>query len=154
MWIFLDCWLYSIALSEKWVNTNQASKQWGNICHSYWRPGTSLSGRWYLWQKRSWRIYKLNEFYFRDFTLSMLEGFCGGREILTVKKILSLMSCREIGTSLLFFGFLANLEQSGGWIPKTGSPKVTFSVIVSFCLTKTENRTKKSLSGFSHSFFE
>ena len=127
MWIFLNWWIYSIALSEKWVNTNQASKRWGNICHSYWRPGTPLSGRWYLWQKRSWRIYKLNEFYFRDSTLSTLESFCGGREILTVKKILSLMSCREIGTSLLFLEFLANLEQSRSRIPKTESPSYVFS---------------------------
>ena len=56
------------------------------------------------------------------------------------------MSCREIVTSLSFFGFLANLEQSGGRIPDTESAKVMFSVKVTFCLTKTENRTKKSLT--------
>ena len=56
------------------------------------------------------------------------------------------MSCRKIMTSLSFFGFLANLEQSGGRIPDTESAKVMFSVKVAFCLTKTENRTKKSLT--------
>ena len=53
-------------------------------------------------------------------------------------------SCREIVTPLSFFGFLADLEQSGGRIPDKESAKVMFSVIVTFCLTKTENRTKKS----------
>ena len=32
--------------------------------------------------------------------------------------------------------------------------KVIFSVIVTFCLTKTENRTKKSLTQLSHYYFE
>ena len=57
-------------------------------------------------------------------------------------------------TSLSFFGFLANLEQSGGRIPDTESAKVMFSVIVTFCLTKTENRTKKSLTQLSYYCFE
>ena len=48
--------------------------------------------------------------------------------------------------SFSFFGFLANLEQSGGWIPDTESAKVMFSVMLTFCLTETENRTKKSLT--------
>ena len=52
----------------------------------------------------------------------------------------------EIVTSLSFSRFLANLEQSGGRIPDTESAKVMFSVKVTFCLTKTENRTKKSLT--------
>ena len=57
-------------------------------------------------------------------------------------------------TSLSFFGFLANLEQSGGRIPDTESAKVMFSVIVTFYLTKTENRTKKSRTQLSHYWFE
>ena len=65
-----------------------------------------------------------------------------------------LMSCRKIVTSLSFFGFLANLEQSGGRIPDTESAKVMFSVIVTFYLTKTENRTKKSRTQLSHYWFE
>ena len=61
-----------------------------------------------------------------------------------------MMSCRKIVMSLSFFGFLANLEQSGGRIPDTESAEVMFSVTVTFGLTKTENRTKKSLKQFSH----
>ena len=52
----------------------------------------------------------------------------------------------KIVTSLSFFGFLANLEQSGGRISEIESAKVIFSVIRTFCLTKTENRTKKCLT--------
>ena len=55
---------------------------------------------------------------------------------------------------IVIFGFLANLKQSGGWILNTESAKVTFSVIVIFCLTKTENRTKKSLTQLSLYCFE
>ena len=44
---------------------------------------------------------------------------------------------------IFFFGFLVNLEQSGGRIPDIESAKVMFSVIATFCLTKSENRTKK-----------
>ena len=49
----------------------------------------------------------------------------------TTSKKLTLTSCREIVTSLLFFlffGLLANLEQSGGRISDTESARVTFSV--------------------------
>ena len=59
------------------------------------------------------------------------------RNKITSKK-LTMTSCQKIVTSLSFFGFLANLEQSGGWIPDTESAKVMLSVIVTFCLTKTE----------------
>ena len=72
----------------------------------------------------------------------------------TTSKIPTMTSCREIVTSLSFFGFWATLEQSGGRIPDTQSAKVMFSVIVTFCLTKTENRTKKSLTNLSHYCFE
>ena len=67
---------------------------------------------------------------------------------------MTLTSCRKTVTSLSLFGFLANLEQSGGWIPDTESAKIMFSVTVIFCLTKTENRTKKSLTQLSHYCFE
>ena len=63
-------------------------------------------------------------------------------------------SCRKIMTSLSFFGFLANLEQSGGWIPDTESARVMFSVIGTFSLTETENRTKTSLTQLSRYCFE
>ena len=49
---------------------------------------------------------------------------------------------------------VANLEQSGGRIPETESANVMLSVIVTFCLTKTENITKKSLTQLSHYCFE
>ena len=57
-------------------------------------------------------------------------------------------------TPLSFFGFLTNLEQSGGRILDIESAKVMFSVIVPFCLAKTENRTKKPLTQFSRYCFE
>ena len=66
------------------------------------------------------------------------------RNKITSKK-LTLTSCRKIVTSLSFFGFLANLEQSRGRIPDKEYAKVMFSVIVAFCLTKIENRAKKNL---------
>ena len=72
----------------------------------------------------------------------------------TTSKKIALMSCQEIVTSFSFFGFLANSEQSEGRIPETESAKVIFSVIVTFFLTKTENRTKKSLTQLSHYCFE
>ena len=48
-----------------------------------------------------------------------------------------------------FFQFMTNLEQSGNWIPDLQSVKITFSLIATFYLTKTENRTKKSLTQLS-----
>ena len=68
------------------------------------------------------------------------------REIKPRQKILTITLCQEIATSLSFFGFLANLVQSGGRIPDTEYAKVMFSVIVTFCFIKTENRTKKSFT--------
>ena len=72
----------------------------------------------------------------------------------TTSKNLARTSFRKIVTSLSFFKFLANLEQSGGWIPDAESAKVMFSIIVTFFLTKTENRTKKYLTQLSHYCFE
>ena len=57
-------------------------------------------------------------------------------------------------TPLSFFGFLVNLEQSGGRIPDTESAKIMFSVIGTFFLTETENKTKKYLIQLSHYCFE
>ena len=71
----------------------------------------------------------------------------------TLTKI-TLTSCWEIVTSLSFSGFLANLEQSRERIPDTDSAKVMFSVTVTFCRTKTENRTNKPLTQLSHYCFE
>ena len=67
---------------------------------------------------------------------------------------LMMTSFRKIVTSLSFFGFLANLEQSGGLIPAIEPAKSMFSVKVTFRLTKTENKTKKSLIQLSQYCFE
>ena len=72
----------------------------------------------------------------------------------TTSKKLTMTSCWQIVTSLSFFGFLANLEHSRGRILDPESAKVMFSVIVTFCLTKTGNRTKKYLTQVSHYCFE
>ena len=76
------------------------------------------------------------------------------RETNPHQKVLTMASFREIVTSLSFFKFLAYLEQSGDRIPDTESAKGMFSVKATFCLTKTENRTKKSLTQLSHYCFE
>ena len=77
-----------------------------------------------------------------------------GKRNKTTPKNLPLTSCRENMTSLSIFRFLANLEESGDRIPDTESAKVMFSVTVTFCCTKNENRTEKSLTQFSHYCFE
>ena len=64
------------------------------------------------------------------------------------------MSCRKIVTSLPFFQFTANLEQSGSWIPDTKSVKLIFSLMVTFCPTKTESRSKKFLTQLPHYCFD
>ena len=45
---------------------------------------------------------------------------------------------------IVIFQIFHQLELSGGRIPDTESAKAMFSVMVTFCLTETENRTKKS----------
>ena len=60
-----------------------------------------------------------------------------------------MVSCWEIATSLSFFRFMTNLERSGSRILDEWSVKLTFSFIVTFYLTKTENRTKKSLTALT-----
>ena len=72
----------------------------------------------------------------------------------TTSKNLVMTSFLKIVTSLSFFKFLTNLEQSGGRIPDTESAKIMFSITVTFFLTKTENRTKKYLTQLSHYCFE
>ena len=69
-----------------------------------------------------------------------------------VKLKLKMTSCRQIKTSWSFFQFMVNLEQSRSWIPDSWSVILTFSL--TFCLTKTENRTKKSLPQLLHFCFE
>ena len=60
----------------------------------------------------------------------------------------------EIVTSSSCFQFMANLEQSGNRIPDAQPVKLTFSLTVTFYLTKTENRTQKSLTWLSQYCFE
>ena len=52
-------------------------------------------------------------------------------------------SCNQIVTSLLFFEFIANLEQSGGRIPDAWCVKPTFPLKVTINHTKIANRTIK-----------
>ena len=54
-------------------------------------------------------------------------------------------SCHKIIISLTFFQFMANLDYSGSQIPDAKSRKFIFSLIVTFFLTDTENKTKKEL---------
>ena len=48
-------------------------------------------------------------------------------------------SCQQIVMYMSFFRFMANLEQPGSQIPDTWSLKLTFSLIVTYDLTKIEN---------------
>ena len=72
----------------------------------------------------------------------------------TLKKFDDDVMSENCDIIVIFFLFLANLEQSGGWILNTVSADVMFSVTVTFCLTKPENRTKKSLTQLSYYCFE
>ena len=58
-----------------------------------------------------------------------------------LSKNLTITPCQEIVTSLSFFQFMANLQPSGSWIRDGWSIELTFSLIVTFYLTKPENRT-------------
>ena len=55
----------------------------------------------------------------------------------------------QIVTSLSFFRFIANLEQSRSQIPDAYSLKLTLSLIVTFYLTITEKRSRTSLTQLS-----
>ena len=57
-------------------------------------------------------------------------------------------------TSLSFFQFTANLEQSGSRIPDAYPVKRTFLLLVTFHLSKVENRIEKSLTQLLHYCFE
>ena len=67
---------------------------------------------------------------------------------------LAMTSFRKILTSLLFFQFTTNLDQFGSRIRKAESVKPIFSLILTFYLTKTENRTTKPVKELSHYCFE
>ena len=70
------------------------------------------------------------------------------------QKHLTMTSCRKTVTSLPFFKFTANLEESRIWILDTYSAKLIFLLTVTFYLTKTKNRTKKSLAKLLYYCFE
>ena len=70
------------------------------------------------------------------------------------QKRLTMTSYQKIVTTLSFFRILANLEQSQSQILDREFAKFMFPLTVTFCLTKTENKTKKSLTQLSHCCFE
>ena len=70
------------------------------------------------------------------------------------QKISRMTSCQHNVTSLLFFRFMANLEQSRSRMPGAWSVKLTFLLNNTFYLIKTENRTKKTLTQLSYYCFE
>ena len=70
------------------------------------------------------------------------------------QKQLTMTICQKIVTSLPFFKYAVNLEQSESRIPETESMKLIFSLILNFYFAKTENRSKKSLTQLSHYGFE
>ena len=70
------------------------------------------------------------------------------------QKGLTLTSCRQFVMSLSFFKIMVNLERHGSWIPDTYSVKLIFSLIKTFCGTRNESRTKKSLTQLSRYCFE
>ena len=63
----------------------------------------------------------------------------------TPKKV-TMMSCRQIVTSLSFFRFMVNFQPSESRILNAWSIKLTFSLTITFYLGKPKNRTKKSLT--------
>ena len=65
----------------------------------------------------------------------------------TTLKILTVTFCQQIMMSLPFFQFMASVEQCGCQILDTWFPK--FSLITTFYQTKTENKTKNSLTQLS-----
>ena len=69
-------------------------------------------------------------------------------------KNLTVTSCQQVLTSLLFFQFMATMEQSRSRILDAYSVKLTFSLEVTFYLTKTENRAEKSVTQLLHYCFE
>ena len=73
---------------------------------------------------------------------------------MTTLKNFTMTSYQEIVTSLSFTRYIPSLEQSGSQILDAWSVIITFALKVTFDLTKTKNRTKKSLTQLSYYFFE
>ena len=72
----------------------------------------------------------------------------------SVKKKIKMMSYWEIKTSRSFFRLMSYLEKSRSRMPEAYSLKLTVSLTVIFYLTKTKNRTKKSLTQLSQYCFK
>ena len=70
------------------------------------------------------------------------------------QKKLMMMSCQQIVISLIFFQFMANLEQFGSQITEAWSLKLIFSLTLTLYLKKSQNRTKKYLTQLSYYCFE
>ena len=70
------------------------------------------------------------------------------------QKILTMTSCRKFVVPLSFFGFLTNLEQSGGRIPDRESAKFMFSLTVIFCLKKTEKHRSHTIALSKSTFLD
>ena len=64
----------------------------------------------------------------------------------TMSKIMEMMSFQQVLTPLLFFRFMVNLKQPGNRILDAWSVIPTYSLAVTFYLSKTENRTETQLS--------
>ena len=79
-------------------------------------------------------------------TLNLHQELNLTRETKQRQKKLTMKSCRKIVTSLSFFQFMAKLKPSGSRIPDAQSEKLRFLLIATFYLTKTERRTKKSIT--------
>ena len=64
----------------------------------------------------------------------------------TTSKNIAMTPCQEVVTLLSLYQLIPNLDQSESRILEAWSVKPTCLSTVTFCITKTENRTKKSLT--------
>ena len=76
------------------------------------------------------------------------------RETRQRQKKLTVTSCRQIVKSLAFSQFMANLQPSVSRMQDAWSITLTIPSIATFYLTKSENRTEKSLTQVSCYCFE
>ena len=85
-----------------------------------------------------------------DIGIKLAPGIKLDKRNKTTSKNLTMTSCRKIVTSLSFFQFMAKLKLSGSRIPDAQSEKLRLLLIATFYLTKTERRTKKSITQLLH----
>ena len=84
----------------------------------------------------------------------ILLGNWGVGPVIKPDKKLTMTSCQQIISSSAFFLFMADSEQSRSRIPSAWSAVLKFLLKATFYLTKTENRTKKSLTQLPYCCFE